>query len=289
MNQLIQDYQEYIINQGLSIKTSKNYTYDVKTFHKWLKSKDSNLKTFNRYHILKYLEYMNSNLKTSTINKKINSLFSFNNYLIEIGIKENLVIFNDKDRVKTATTAKQVDVFTKSEQEHLLFHLHKDDVNIRVKAVTLLLLYSGIRASELINIRLKDIDYLLNELTIIGKGNKKRVIPLKSIVTKAIKEYISEERIKSKYAKDSDFLFVTERAAKPSRDTVRLWIKPLENVIDAKIYPHKFRHSLATNLINKGVEISTVAAILGHSDIQTTIDFYVNISKENKEKAIGKL
>ena len=288
MNQLIKDYQDYIIKKGLTIKTAKNYTYDVKTFNKWLISKESTLKTYNRYHILKYLEYMKDTLKTSTINKKINSLYHFNQYLIEKEIQDSLVIFNDKDRIKE-TGNKQVEVFTEAQQEHLLFHLHKDDIDIRLKAVILLLIFTGIRARELINIKLKDIDYLVNDLIVTGKGNKNRTIPLKPIVTKAVKEYISQERIKSKYAKDSDYLFVTERAKKPSRDTIRLWIKPLEKVINTKIYPHKFRHTLATNLINKGIEISTVASILGHSDIQTTIDYYVHISKENKTKAIEKL
>lgn len=288
MNQLIQDYQEHIIKQGLTVKTSKNYTYDVKTFHKWLISKNSTLENFNRYHVLKYLEYIQDNLKTATINKKINSLYHFNQYLIEKNIKENLVIFNDKDRIKD-TSAKQVDVFTEAEQEHLLFYLLKDDVDIRVKSVTLILMMTGIRVSELIHIKLKDIDYILNEIVVRGKGNKSRTIPLKPIVIKAIKEYISTERRKSKYAEESEILFVTERAGQPSRDTIRLWIKPLEAVINSKVYPHKFRHNFATNLINKGVEITTVAAILGHSDIQTTIDYYVNTSKENKQKAIDKL
>ena len=201
MNQLLEKYQDHILNQGLSIKTSKNYLSDVKVFARWLESKESTLKTYNRYHILKYLEYMKETLKTSTINKKINSLYHFNKFLIEKDIKESLVIFNDKDRIKI-TGSKEVEVFSEAEQEHLLFYLHKEDIDLRLKAVTLLLLYSGIRVSELINIKLDHVDYLLNELTIIGKGNKKRTIPLKPIAIKAIKAYISVELhiIDSKYS-----------------------------------------------------------------------------------------
>lgn len=145
---------------------------------------------------------------------------------------------------------------------------------------------TGIRVSELIHIKLKDIDYIVQEIVVRGKGNKSRTIPLKPMVIKAMKEYIKAERMKSKYAEGSDYLFVTERAGQASCDSVRLWIKPLEAVINSKVYPHKFRHTLAANLINKGVEITTIAAILGHSEIQTSIDYYVNISKENKEKPL---
>lgn len=148
--------------------------------------------------------------------------------------------------------------------------------------------YTGLRVSELVNIKLSHIDYDKRELVVIGKGKKRRNIPLKTCVINQMKTYINGDRRKSKHHK-SPYLVLSQRKDKMSREAVCRLTKIIKSDINSKIYPHKFRHSFASRLVQKGVLISTVAEILGHRDIQTTLDYYVNTSKADKIRAIDRL
>jgi len=119
----------------------------------------------------------------------------------------------------------------------------------------------------------------------MGKGKKQRVVPLKDIVIKKIDDYIKGDRKKSKHH-HSKYLIISQRSDIMSREVITRKLKILNKYIDCRIYSHKFRHNLATELVKKGVRINVVAEILGHSNIQTTIDYYVNTSTRDKRQAI---
>lgn len=285
---ILDKYQNYIIEKGLSENTLKNYIGDIRIFLRWINKSNINIYKLSRKKVVKYLDIIYNKYAIKSIKKTISSLSDFNIFLIENGYISKKIIFPKRDIIKDLSE-KKVDVFDREEQQKIIKALETNLLNPRGKIITRLLYYSGIRAGETKKIKIKDIDFENLELTVIGKGKRRRTIPIKKELSEYLKKYIEIHRPKSNYAKDSKYLLVSQRAKNIARDTVRKDIKPLETILDSKVYPHKFRHTFATNLVQKGVEISTISRLLGHADIQTTINYYVNTSRENKLNAINKL
>lgn len=144
----------------------------------------------------------------------------------------------------------------------------------------MILLRVGLRVSELVNLKLSDIDFLTREVAVFSKGGKLRTIPLREDVITSIKDYMEQERNKSRFV-ESEYLLVSNRSPKMDRDAVARRVKKMGKVLNIRIYPHMLRHTMATNLCkNSSINISTVAQILGHKSIQVTHQYYVNISTE---------
>jgi integrase/recombinase XerD len=286
--QLLKAFNQYIIEQGLSHNTVINYLRDIKLFLNWLTKKDILINNLSRQVIMEYYEKLYENYAIKSIQKIVSSLSKFNEFLMEKNYLNKKLIFRSKDVIKDLVNH-EVEVFNSKEQYQILNALKQNILSPRAQVIVQLLYYTGIRASEAKNIKLKDINFKTAELIVIGKGRKRRKVPMRDELCRAIQHYIKGPREKSKLCANSDYLLISQRAKTIARDTVRKDIKPLENIINSKVYPHKFRHTFATNLVKKGVEISTVARLLGHSDIQTTISYYVNTSKKDKIKAIEKL
>jgi len=176
----------------------------------------------------------------------------------------------------------------KMELERLLFYIQGPKVNIRDRAIVMVLLYTGARVSELCSITIKHIDFLTNHIRIAGKGGKLREVPMKPEVVEAVKQYLTE-RIKNKYS-DSEYLFLGQRGTL-QRDGVNTLLESLAKKahLDIRLKPHTFRHTFCTKLVKRGVPITTVSKLAGHSSIETTARFYVNSSREDKKKAVNML
>ena len=286
---IIYEFEEYLIADGKATKTIESYKGDIKSFLDWLATKD-NIFTGNlkRFHITSYKNYLvQDNYEINTINKKINSLQSFNQFLIENNYISEKIVDLKKDKARVASgSEKEVEVFTDEEIEKLLFYIQSEEVTSRNRLIILMLMYTGVRVSELVNIKLRDIDILAMNLTIAwGKGGKRREIPMKGEVIDSIKEYLEGERRDSKFA-ESQFLILTKRAGKMDRDAINKILSKMEQHLKIRMHPHKFRHTFCTNLIKKGVELTTVAKLAGHASIQTTADFYINTSQKDKREAV---
>jgi len=199
-------------------------------------------------------------------------------------------VYPNKDKIKVAAGSEgEVEVFSDEEVERILFHIeNRQQVSQRDRAIILLLLYTGVRVSEVVHIKMQDIDFLTLTLKIVGKGGKYREVPLKLEVVVAVKEYIEGERKLSKYS-DSKYLLLTQRAGIMDRDTVNKLLHRHGEELHLEIYPHKFRHSFCTRLLKKGVELTTVAKLAGHANIQTTVSFYINTSQKEKREAVDLL
>lgn len=159
--------------------------------------------------ITSYRNYLiEKQYELSTINKKVNSIQSFNKYLVDNDYAKDVVVDIAKDRVKLAYgSERQVEVLTESQVEKILFYIQNDEkVSKRNRMIILLLLYTGLRVSELCEIKIKNIDFLTAHLKVFGKGGKVREVPLKPEVVEAVKEYIVE-RSSNPFA-NSDYLLV---------------------------------------------------------------------------------
>jgi site-specific recombinase XerD len=150
-----------------------------------------------------------------------------------------------------------------------------------------LLLFAGLRRSELTAITLDDIDLANAQLLVRGKGAKQRVVPLTPLVVEAIRKYLP-----CRPRTDSDHLFVSRIGGRPLHGRVagRMLDRVLEraDLNHAGITPHRLRHTFATHLIRSGVDIRTVQELLGHADLQTTAR-YLHSDTRAKQAAVGKL
>ncbi|WP_286945207.1 tyrosine-type recombinase/integrase [Acetobacterium sp. UBA5834] len=286
------NFRKYLLEDGKSRATIESYMGDIRKYLEWLENKQGTFEgQLSRVSITSYRNQLEQqNYAVNTINKKINSLHSFNHYLIREGFCEKLVVFPNKDKIKIANgSEKEVAVFSDDEVEQLLFFLEKKDlVSLRDRTILLTLLYTGLRVSEVVGLKIQDIDRLTMNLKVVGKGGKYRELPIKPELAETIKSYLETERKDSPFA-SSDYLFVTQRAKKMDTDTVNKLLNKHGKALGMILYPHKFRHTFCTRLLKKGVDLTTVAKLAGHANIQTTASFYINTSREDKQEAVGLL
>ncbi len=156
------------------------------------------------------------------------------------------------------------------------------DVNMTIidKAILELLYASGLRVSELSDIKINNIDLNARYIRCIGKGSKERIVPIGKKACNAIRKYLKErEYIIKKYNLNTKFLFVKENGKKLTRQDVYVFIRGLGKNINKEISPHTIRHSFATHLLENGADLRVVQELLGHSDVSTT-QLYTHISKK---------
>jgi integrase/recombinase XerD len=183
-----------------------------------------------------------------------------------------------------------VDALSEEQVEKLLFYVeNRNKVSTRNKLIVYLLLYTGVRVSELVGIQIADIDFLTSQLVVAnGKGGKRREIGLRQDVLYLVRQYMKEERSESVFS-HSDYLLVSQRAEKMHRDAVRGWLAKVSKEVGFKLYPHLLRHTFVTLLLRKGVDVTTVSKIVGHSNINLTIKFYQQTTKQEKMDAVNLL
>lgn len=205
------------------------YLGDITAFVDFLSSKGAIFSgKINRFHITSYRKLLiEQSYQPNTINKKVNSLQSFNQFLIDNHYMREKVADPKKDKVKVAAgSEKEVEVFSEEEIERIIFYIQDSQkITSRDKTIIYLLLYTGIRVSELVNIKLKDIDFLTLSLIIPwGKGGKQRDVLLKTEVLEAIKEYLETEKKAHKQA-NSPYFLLTQRSRQMDRDVVNKLVK----------------------------------------------------------------
>ncbi len=168
--------------------------------------------------------------------------------------------------------------------------------NIFHRAIMLLLYHTGLRVSELVSLSINDVMYsdatFKNQLTVTGKGNKQRTIPLSQKAKENLFVLIedSKGKLKKLFNQDSP-LIVTQKRTRMTREWVSKIIKKFreDNKIELQLTPHVFRHQFATSLIKRGANMKTVQTLLGHSSIAITLDTYTHTTNEDMRKAVSLL
>lgn len=163
-----------------------------------------------------------------------------------------------------------------------------DKVSTRNRLIIHLLLYTAVRVSELVSIKLTDIDFIQHTLIVRGKGGKVREIGIRNDLMTLIKAYQNGERHASKF-RESVYLLVSQRSQKMHRDAVRDLLVHLSEDVDLKLHPHLFRRTCATLLLRRGVPIVTVSKILGHHSVDMTSKMYIQTSRKDKQDALDLL
>lgn len=280
---LIDSYLNYlIIEKGLAENTITAYSSDLLFFNEFIENNGAiDLKNAEQTDILKYLIYLRDNgLDVRSRARKLIAVRGFYKFLC----REQII---EKDPSKAIDLPRSPlrlpDVISVPQIKKLLDAPDEGTpTGMRDGAMLELLYASGLRVSELVNLKTIDVNLEAGFVRVFGKGSRERVIPFGSYAINRIEKYKSEA--KHFFLKDgqSDFLFLGKRGKPMTRQGFWKILKAycLKTGMMPSISPHTFRHSFATHLLEGGADLRAVQIMLGHSDISTT-QIYTHVSRDH--------
>lgn len=273
MHTTVQSFLNYIaLEKRYSPHTSESYANDLAQFEDFLdRSEASEISKASHLDIRNWMvEMMEQKISPRSINRKISTLKSYYKFLMKKGEMKK----NPLSKVQTPKTSKRLPVFVESTATERLFDQVEfpDSWNGRRDKLALELLYgTGMRRSELINLKETDFDSYNMQLKVLGKGNKERIIPIHPNLGRSIRTYLDEKRVA--HAKpENNYLLVTDKGLKTPVGQVYSLVKKYLNLVTTitKKSPHVLRHTFATHLMNDGADINAVKELLGHSSLAAT-------------------
>ena len=286
MNEDIDSYKNYLIfERRMAKNTTNSYIRDLEGYKTYLedKRKKTNIAKVDKYDIESYLEYLNKNNYTTTsIARKLTAIKNFHKYLLatnRVKIDEALTI--ERPKLRKALP----NVLTIEEVDNLLDINTKTPFDYRNKAMLELLYGTGLRITEMLDLKLGDIDFENCIVRCFGKGSKERIVPIGEYIIDSLNNYLDHGRNLLLKYKTSDYLFLNSRGDRISRFSFFKIIKKLlrEKGIKKDVSPHSLRHSFATHMLENGADLRSIQELLGHSDIATT-RIYTHITNKKVEK-----
>ncbi len=269
-------YLDYLLfERKLSKNTILSYKDNLNRFEIFLNGKS--IKDLKRGDIENYLKFNDQMAEKS----RAHYLTVIKNFFAFL-VLENLIAENPCETIESPKISKKLpNYLTEEEIDNLLNIPLNTPYDYRNKAMLELLYASGIRVSELINLKLNNIDLQEDFIRVEGKGSKERISPISDIAVKYLKIYINEYRNLLLKKKDSEYLFINNFGNKISRQG---FFKNLKQIAKSKgiekdISPHTLRHSYATHLLHHGADLRIIQELLGHSDISTT-QIYTHLLNE---------
>ncbi len=278
----ISDFKYYLqTDKRASKNTIQAYITDLELYAEFLHNHQKDIDTVSnikRENIEKYIMSLKrKNLSKHTIARKVVAIKDFHQFLFS----ENITKENPAKYIDTPKSDKTLPVvLTKEEVEKMLNSISTEDkIGIRNRAMMETLYASGLRISELLDLKLADLHLKEKYMVVIGKGNKERMVPLGDMAVIYLRKYIEQARLELKKG-NSDLLFFNYKGEKMSRQGFYKYIVQLAKDcgISKEISPHTIRHSFATHLLEGGVDLRVVQELLGHEDISTT-QIYTHIDK----------
>jgi integrase/recombinase XerC len=288
--QLIAQYEEHLaMVRNLSDNSIRGYVGDLESFLAHMERLNVlEFKDLSIEHIRSWLANMQTTgVARSTLTRRIVSIRAFTNWAATNGwlssdLGANLAIPKAHRTLpeilnvdEAAQVLKALEVKAGEEQSA---------INLRDLAILEVLYASGIRVSELCGLNLGDIDQSRNTLSVIGKGDRQRVVPLGIPAVKALQNYLSNARGEFLNNKSADAVFLGTRGKRIDQRTVREVVYEAMKAVGATMGPHGLRHSAATHLLEGGADLRTVQEILGHASLATT-QIYTHVSPERLQSA----
>lgn len=275
---IIEEFKKYLlIDRHYSDNTIKSYINDLDIYLDYLTKKKLDYLEVEDKNVKDYLKFIN-NKDERTKAHQISVLRSFYKYLILEGTIKN----SPMENIDLPKLSKKLpNVLTVDEVNNLLDINLNTPFDYRNKAMLELMYGSGLRVSELINLRLEDIDLNYEVVRTIGKGSKERIVPFGNYASKALNDYINTYRPMLIKKEASEYLFLNNHGKNMTRQGFFKIIKEiaLEKGIKKELSPHTLRHSFATHLLNGGADLRSIQEMLGHANLSTT-EIYTNISRE---------
>ena len=293
INEIIENFvSTKVLDKGISSNTIIAYKKDLNLFTNWCLNNQISLIEVQKKDINLYIHFLKEqNLNSSSINRKLSVIKSFYDYLNQI----NLINFNE---LKTIVTQKSEKNLPKLLSEKEIFHLidkskemyvenpSRNISYLRIQVILEILYSTGLRISELLNIKINQVANIKDKLYINGKGNKQRLVIFNKNALDLLKNWISI-MIKNNKNKNS-YLFENIHNIKViSRQQIYKDLKNLAlktNTDVEKLSPHSIRHSFASHMLNRGADLRSIQKLLGHSDISTT-EIYTQV-RQNRLKGL---
>ncbi|MEG2322262.1 MAG: site-specific tyrosine recombinase XerD [Bacilli bacterium] len=276
----VKEFQTYLlIDKKYSNETINSYTNDLNKYGLFLNKKKYVLKDMKRKDIMEYVMCLKkNNLQASSINHNISVLKSFYKFLfLDEHFSTDLMDLVEVPKLrKTLPT-----VLSYDEINSLLDIALIDNYSYRNKAMLELMYATGLRVSELVNLKINDIDFDMALVRTMGKGSKERIIPIGDYAIFFVKKYLEDYRFLFLKGENIDYLFLNNHGKKLTRQGFYKIIKQLASCknIKTEFSPHTLRHSFATHLLDRGADIVSIKEMLGHSSLKTT-QIYTHISNQ---------
>jgi integrase/recombinase XerD len=280
---LIKRFLNYLaVEKGLAKNTLESYERDLRRYLFFMKAKSpdevapSDLALF-------MARLSSGGISTPSLARSLAAIRGFHKYLMSDGLAQTDPTVNSatprgwKRLPKTLSTSDVDSLLNQPDAS--------TPIGLRDKAMLELLYATGLRASELVGIRLPDINLERGFLVVMGKGSKERAVPMGESAIAAIKDYLAGARRLLLKGGDSDMLFISSKRRGITRQMFweRIKFYAAKAVITKNISPHTLRHSFATHLLDNGADLRAVQAMLGHSDISTT-QIYTHVSRERLKR-----
>ncbi|MGN1338056.1 MAG: site-specific tyrosine recombinase/integron integrase [Candidatus Coprovivens sp.] len=281
LSNLLDHFIKYLSNEKRYPETTiTSYSNDLDNYYSYIILKKINYKTINKDEIRSYLKYLDElNYSKSTISRILSALRHFYNYLI----KEDIIESNIFKTIRNPKKDKKLPNFLQSDELIKIFDSIDitTDLGLRNRLIFELLYATGLRVSELHNLKIKDIDFNNNEIKVLGKGNKERITFFGEYAAKYLNDYLNTSRKNLLKGKTTDYLLINNNGE-------HLSIRGIQDIVNKEvehaalkhhISPHVLRHTFATDLLNNGADLKSVQELLGHESLSTT-QIYTHITNE---------
>jgi integrase/recombinase XerC len=269
---VVGDFVGYIQNEKrYSAHTVNAYLRDINQFIDFLNKSFSGIEPLNANyrHVRGWVvSLMEENIQARSVNRKLSSLNSFYKYLL----RENFVQFNPTEKVISPKTKKRLPSFV--EEKPMLDLFNNIDfgggyIGVRDKLILFIFYMTGIRLSELISIKINDVDLHENTIKVLGKRNKERIIPYGPKLHKEIENFML---FRNNIETNENLFFLTEEGKKLYPKLVYRVVKHYISLVATieKRSPHVLRHTFATHLLNNGADLNAIKELLGHANLAAT-------------------
>lgn len=282
MNNLINEFEKFLkFQKNYSDYTIDNYIKDITEYNEFLNTNKFKYSNVNYQDCIKYLNFLNDRkLSKSTISRKLSSLRTFYKYLV----LNNKADSNPFILVTSPKKEKRIPKFINYNNIEEIFNIPNINTKQgqREKIILEILYSSGVRVSELVNIKIKDIDFNNKSILIFGKGKKERIVAFGDYARDMLNMYINDGRNKLLDGIESEYLIVGEKKEQLTTRRVEQIIDDIikKTSIKLNITPHMFRHTFATHLLDNGCDLLAVQELLGHESLTST-EVYTHVSNEH--------
>ena len=272
-----------------SANTREAYQYDLESFHNFVKQRYSiqnpTISDWKKPAILGFLSYLVNNGYTArSVSRKLSSLRAFAKFLILMNVTDENPTLN----IPSPKLEKRLpQYFTKKEMRDLLaLPDTTTHTGLQDRVILELFYAAGLRVSELVALRLKDVDFNNNNIRVLGKRNKVRIVPIGQVVMQHLKDFFSSrESFVGQKLEYKNFIFVNKNKEIFTRQQIAQIVRSyIIQISDKqKAHPHALRHTFATHLLDEGADIMSVKELLGHANLSTT-QIYTHVSVEHLKR-----
>ncbi|MCH7505607.1 site-specific tyrosine recombinase XerD [PVC group bacterium] len=281
--------QHILVERGLARNTKDAYERDLLKYTRYLIThRMGQIKKVDRRHITNYLlSLKEKGMASNSISRNLAAVKMFHRYLL----RERILEHDITSVIDTPRVWKRIPGYLSMKEVDDLLGAPRSDKRLerRDKAILEMFYATGMRVSEIANVKIGDMNLNMGYIRCFGKGSKERVIPLGRRAIEAIERYRDRDRKKMLSKNDTDTLFISRLGKKMTRLSFWKIIKKYRKRagIRKDISPHTLRHSFATHLLERGADLRSVQEMLGHTDISTT-QIYTAISKDRLKKVHAK-